>query len=125
MTKEKRLGRGLDALLSKPVSETSAIMGAEDDADALRPIAIDLLQRGKYQPRLDMRTDKLQNLAESIKSQGVVQPIVVRPTREGLGAGQRYEIIAGERRWRAAQMAGLQKIPAVVKNVSDNTAIAM
>lgn len=125
MTKEKRLGRGLDALLSKPVSETSAIMGAPDEADALRHIAIDLLQRGKYQPRLDMRTDKLQDLAESIKSQGLVQPIVVRPTREGLVATQRYEIIAGERRWRAAQMAGLQKIPAVVKNVSDKTAIAM
>lgn len=129
MTKKKRLGRTLDSLLSKPVAETPAVTGEADPetpvaGDVLKNISVDLLQRGQYQPRVDMRQDTLEELAASINSQGVVQPIVARPIRGG-GSTQRYEIIAGERRWRAAQMAGLQEIPAVVRDVDDNAAIAM
>jgi ParB family chromosome partitioning protein len=123
MTRKKRLGRTLDSLLSKPVNETPAVTGHE--ADTFRNIPLDLLQRGQYQPRDDIRQDTLQNLADSIKAQGVVQPIVARPLKKKNGAAQRYEIIAGERRWRAAQMAGLQEIPAVVRDVEDDAAIAM
>jgi len=122
MTKKKRLGRGLDALLSKPAAETPAVTG--HDADTLQNIPLELLQRGQYQPRVDMRQDTLQDLANSIKSQGVVQPIVARPLRKS-GNSQKYEIIAGERRWRAAQMAGLAEIPAVIRDVPDDAAIAM
>ncbi len=125
--RKKRLGRGLDALLSKPVSETAAVVGdvaAHGTDDGLRSIPVDLLQRGQYQPRLDMRQDSLQDLADSIRSQGVVQPIVVRPIGK-TGNTQRYEIIAGERRWRAAQLAELQEIPAVIREIADEDAIAM
>ncbi|MGI9204335.1 MAG: ParB/RepB/Spo0J family partition protein [Woeseiaceae bacterium] len=125
MTKKKRLGRGLDALLSKPVAETAAVNSDDEkNADGLLHIPIDLLERGQYQPRDDMRQDSLEDLAKSINAQGVVQPIVARPVNRG-GQSQRYEIIAGERRWRAAQMAGLQEIPAVVRDVPDDAAIAM
>ena len=90
-------------------------------------LPLDLLQRGKYQPRIDMRTETLSELADSIKSQGVVQPILVRPARPTANPGesQRYEIIAGERRWRAAQMAGVTEIPAVIRDVPDEAAVAM
>jgi ParB family chromosome partitioning protein len=115
--KRKGLGRGLDALLGgaalAPVAEGES--GGE-----LRQIPVDRVQRGKYQPRRDMHEEALKDLADSIRQQGVVQPIVVRPV-----GGERYEIIAGERRWRAAQMAGLEKVPAVVRDVPDRTAIAM
>ena len=125
MTPKKRLGRGLDALLSKPVAKTAAVTGDESPAgDGLREIPVDLLQRGQYQPRVDMRQDTLENLADSIRVQGVVQPIVVRPI-SGKGSEQRYEIVAGERRWRAAQLAGLSDIPAVVREIPDESAIAM
>ena len=87
-------------------------------------IPLDLLQRGQYQPRVDMRQESLQDLADSIKSQGVVQPIVVRPIGKTAGS-QRYEIIAGERRWRAAQLAEIPDIPAIVRDVADEDAIAM
>jgi ParB family chromosome partitioning protein len=124
--RKKRLGRGLDALLSKPVAETHALTGEHgpDHSDSLRLIDVDLLQRGQYQPRDDMRNDSLEDLANSIKAQGVVQPIVVRRIGK-TGNTQRYEIIAGERRWRAAQLAELQEIPAVIREVSDEDAIAM
>jgi ParB family chromosome partitioning protein len=122
MAKKKRLGRGLDALLSKPIADTSAVTGHE--ADTLKKIPIELLQRGAYQPRVDMRQDTLENLAKSIKAQGIVQPIVARPLTKQNGKTQRYEIVAGERRWRAAQMAGLAEVPAVVRDVSDDAAIA-
>lgn len=95
------------------------------EGDELAKIPVDLLQRGKYQPRIDMRPETLQDLADSIKAQGVVQPIVVRPLATVTGQPLRYEIIAGERRWRAAQMAGLQEIPAVVRRVPDEAAVAM
>ena len=122
MTKKKRLGRGLDALLSKPVSEAASVIG--HSVDRLQNIPLDLLRRGQYQPRVDMRQDTLEDLANSIRAQGVVQPIVARPIASP-GASQNYEIVAGERRWRAAQMAGLSEIPAVIRNVDDDAAIAM
>ena len=122
MTKKKRLGRGLDALLSKPVADTPAVTGHE--VDSLQKIPLELLQRGQYQPRVDMRQDKMENLVNSIKSQGIVQPIVARPLKKQNGKTQRYEIVAGERRWRAAQLAGLTEIPAVVRDIDDDAAIA-
>jgi ParB family chromosome partitioning protein len=129
MTKKKRLGRGLDALLSKPATETTATATEPDSPrpadDSLRNIPVDLLQRGQYQPRVDMRQDTLEDLASSIRAQGVVQPIVARPVQKGHTGVQHYEIIAGERRWRAAQMAGLDEIPAVVREIPDEAAIAM
>ena len=132
MNKRKSLGRGLDALLSSAAgstvarAETPASESGAPAADAaLREVPIDLLQRGRYQPRVDMRDDSLAELAESIKAQGVVQPIVVRPLpRQGDGEA-RYEIVAGERRWRAAQLAGLHAIPAVVRDIPDESAVAV
>ena len=121
MTKKKRLGRGLDALLSKP--EAARPDAPPVEGDRLQTLPVELLQRGQYQPRIDMRKDTLDELAESIKAQGVVQPIVVRPLTGNGGA--RYEIIAGERRWRAAQIAGLAEIPAVVRDLEDDAVIAM
>ena len=121
--RKKRLGRGLDALLSKPVAETRAITGDAPN-NGLAMIPLDLLQRGQYQPRVDMRQESLEDLATSIRSQGVVQPIVVRPIGK-TGPPQRYEIVAGERRWRAAQLAELGEIPALVKDVADEDAIEM
>jgi len=123
MTPKKRLGRGLDALLSKPASDSAAATG-KVSADGLREMPVELLQRGQYQPRVDIRQDTLEDLASSIRAQGVVQPIVVRPIGKE-GGTQRYEIVAGERRWRAAQLAGLAEIPAVVKDIPDESAIAM
>lgn len=128
MTAKKKLGRGLDALLSAsknqlPASQAAAASATVPVADKdgeLRNIPIELIQRGKYQPRTDMHEEALQELASSIRAQGVMQPIVVRPISD-----TRYEIIAGERRWRASQIAGLDKIPAIIKPVSDESAIAM
>jgi len=126
VTKKKRLGRGLDALLSQS-SARAREAGDQQTAggsDALREIPVDLLQRGRYQPRSDMRQDSLEELADSIRAQGVVQPIVVRPVGPA-GGEARYEIVAGERRWRAAQLAGLAEIPAVVRQIPDEAAVAM
>ena len=126
--KKPSLGRGL-AELSPLMAQRAKAPPAEQAAaagDRLASLPLDLLQRGKYQPRVDMRPETLQDLADSIKSQGIVQPILVRPLapREP-GESQRYEIIAGERRWRAAQLAGLAEIPAVVRDVPDEAAVAM
>ena len=136
MQRKPTLGRGLAELLGTPRPATPAAGGADAAAlvsaspargeDALERLPLDLLQRGRYQPRVDMRPESLAELAESIRSQGVVQPIVVRPIGEPDAQGvQRYEIIAGERRWRAAQQAGLREIPAIVRHVADEAAIAM
>ena len=127
MTKKKRLGRGLDALLSRsqPAPPEASAAPAAAPGDRLLSIPVDLLQRGQYQPRVDMRQDSLQDLADSIRSQGVVQPIVARPLAGSGGSLKRYEIVAGERRWRAAQLAGLQEIPAVIRDVPDDQAIAI
>jgi ParB family transcriptional regulator, chromosome partitioning protein len=113
-TKKPKLGRGLDALLGSTIESVASAR------DELKHVPVDLLQRGKYQPRTHMGEAALQELSDSIRAQGVVQPIVVRP----IGAG-RYEIIAGERRWRAAQMAGLHSVPAVVRDIPDEAAIAI
>ena len=117
-TKKRALGRGLDALLGmgaeQPVQE-------ERNGDQLKSVPVDLIQRGRYQPRTDIKTETLQDLADSIKAQGVVQPIVIRP----IAGPNRFEIIAGERRWRAAQIAGLHEIPAIVREVSDEVAASV
>jgi len=111
MTKPKGLGRGLDALL-----------GGDDATpkEALRTLALNRIRPGKYQPRTKMDQEALAELASSIKSQGLMQPILVRPVER-----DRYELIAGERRWRAAQMAGLEEVPALVREVPDEAALAM
>ncbi len=117
--KRKGLGRGLTALLGN--SDVDTMMEPKTD-DELRLIDVDLIQRGPWQPREHFDEDALQELADSIATQGVVQPIVVRQTA---GRGGHYEIVAGERRWRATQKAGLSQIPAVVKNFDDQTAAAV
>ncbi len=124
------MGKGLDFLLSggkknKPAEPTQQSHTAQVSADVprdgeLRHIPVDLIQRGKYQPRMDMHEEALGELAASIKQQGVMQPIVIRPI-----SADRFEIIAGERRWRATQLAGLDTIPAIIKPVADDAAIAM
>lgn len=134
--KRRSLGKGLDALLSGSNAarnaDSASETGAEDDAASVAVahggtdvgnIAIDLIQRGRYQPRRDFEPEALQELANSIKAQGLMQPIVLRSVASS--GQQRYEIIAGERRWRAAQLAGMADIPAVVREVDDESAIAM
>jgi ParB family chromosome partitioning protein len=121
--KRSGLGRGLEALLGPQVQTKEAPETADDQ---LVKLPLDLLARGRFQPRIDMRPESLQELADSIRAQGIVQPIVVRPVgTPAPGESQRYEIIAGERRWRAAQMAGLRDIPAIVRHVADEAAVAM
>jgi ParB family chromosome partitioning protein len=113
-------------LLGQPAAVESAVVAPIRPDEELSKLPVDLLQRGKYQPRMDMRPETLQELADSIKAQGVMQPIIVRPVNEGApGQPRQYEIIAGERRWRAAQMAGLHEIPALVRRVKDEDAVAM
>lgn len=120
-TKKRGLGRGLDALLGNAVDkEEQQTADAAGPANSLTTLPVDLIGRGRYQPRRDFNPDSLQELADSIAAQGVVQPIVVRPVD-----GNRYEIIAGERRWRASQQAGLSEIPVVIRDVNDQTAMAM
>lgn len=120
--KKRGLGRGLDALIStrKEVTDISEQPLEKVQDGALKELPVEWLQRGVYQPRRDMSSDALEELADSIRAQGVMQPVVVRPI-----GPQRYELIAGERRWRAAQMAGLHTIPAVIRDVPDADAIAM
>jgi len=137
--KKSSLGRGLAELLgaskaraaaaAAPVSitpEPAAPAGAAAPrGEQLAHLPVDALVRGKYQPRSDLRQEALEELAISIRNQGVIQPIVVRPLPDATGDAPRYEIIAGERRWRAAQIAGLGTIPAVIRAVADESAIAM
>lgn len=126
--KKRGLGRGLDALLGasqlKAELEEATAEAATAPSDSrdgsLRHLPVEVIQRGKYQPRRDMHPEALEELAASIRAQGVMQPIVVRPI-----SADKYEIIAGERRWRATQLAGLDTIPAVVRKVPDEAAIAM
>ncbi|SJN11358.1 Chromosome (plasmid) partitioning protein ParB [Halomonas citrativorans] len=138
MTRKRALGRGLDALIgagarrrdsleltgsstSEAHDEASSVMVASDAApERLERLPLGQLTRGKYQPRRDIQPEALEELADSIRAQGVMQPIVVRPIGE-----DRYEIIAGERRWRAAQLAELDVIPAVIREVSDEVALAL
>ena len=121
MVKKRGLGRGLDALLG--ASQNTAEAPATDEtiqAPAVDALAVDLIQRGRYQPRRNFDEDKLRELADSIVAQGMVQPIVVRPIGDN-----RYEIIAGERRWRAAQLASLSEVPVVIRDVDDQSVMAM
>jgi len=124
MHRKPSLGRGLADLLGARAA--AAATPLPPVGEELTKLPLDLLQRGRYQPRIDMRPETLSELADSIKAQGVVQPIVVRPLEPPAnGESQRYEIIAGERRWRAAQMAGLTEIPAVIRHIPDESAIAV
>ncbi len=131
--KRKGLGRGLDALLgtnsndameAAPTSVQEAIEEVQSSKlstnEELKDMPVDVIQRGKYQPRRDINSEALEELAASIKVHGVMQPIVIRPISD-----DKYEIIAGERRWRATQLAGLDTIPAVIRHVPDEAAIAM
>lgn len=113
------LGRGLNALLGPQGAAAAPALEAVP-GDTLQSLPVDALSPGKYQPRRHMSEDKLDELAESIKAQGVIQPIVVRDV-----GGRRFEIIAGERRWRASQRAGLAEVPVVVREVDDRTVVAM
>jgi len=138
-TKKRGLGRGLDALLGgnaakapeqapKPVDQPSDLPAVQprsgeavaSEHNVLRNLPVEFIQPGKYQPRQDMRPESLEELANSIRAQGVMQPIVVRPI-----SSSKYEIVAGERRWRASQMAGLDTIPVIIKQVPDEAAVAM
>lgn len=112
MVKTKGLGRGLDALLAGDTHHST-------ESDMLRMVEVGKLKPGKYQPRTQMDQESLAELASSIKSQGIMQPILVREQ------GDKYEIIAGERRWRASQLAGLQEIPVLVREIPDEAALAM
>jgi ParB family transcriptional regulator, chromosome partitioning protein len=120
--KKRGLGRGLDALLGgASASGDKAETDTSKPAPTVNSLPVDVIERGRYQPRRDFNPESLQELADSIAAQGVVQPIVVRPIEQG----GRYEIIAGERRWRATQQAGLEEIPVVIRDVPDQTAMAM
>ena len=110
---KRGLGRGLDALLGD-------VSAKETPATPSHTLPIEYLQRGKFQPRKDMNPEKLQELADSIKAQGIIQPVVVRKIGD-----EKYEIVAGERRWRAAQLAGLQEVPVVVKDIDDRATMAI
>ncbi|WP_312931594.1 ParB/RepB/Spo0J family partition protein [Pseudomonas sp.] len=118
--KKRGLGRGLDALLSGPSVSALEEQAVQIDRRELQQLPVELIQRGKYQPRRDMDQQALEELAQSIRTHGVMQPIVVRPIGD-----KRFEIIAGERRWRATQLAGLDTVPAMVREVADEVAIAM
>ncbi|MET1219892.1 MAG: ParB/RepB/Spo0J family partition protein [Glaciecola sp.] len=118
--KHKGLGKGLDALLSSTRVANPNTEEHSSEKEHLRELPIELLQPGKYQPRKDMSPDALEELSQSIQAQGVIQPIVVRPI-----SIDRYEIIAGERRWRAAQMAQLHVVPCIIKDVVDEAAVAI
>jgi ParB family chromosome partitioning protein len=119
--KKRGLSRGLDALLGDvSITKSEATTSSSSPSHALQTLPIEFLQRGKYQPRKDINPEKLQELADSIKAQGVIQPVVVRQLES-----KKYEIVAGERRWRAAQLAGLHEVPVVVKEIDDRTAMAV
>ena len=123
-TKRQSLGKGLDALLGIAedinANQELASDGRAETDGGLQKIPVEFLQRGEYQPRREFNSDSLEELADSIASQGMIQPIVVREI-----ADHKYEIIAGERRWRAAQLAGLDTVPAIVREISDQTTIAV
>jgi ParB family chromosome partitioning protein len=120
MVKKRGLGKSLDALLAYTNTETSNVAEAEAPAhEHLTQLGVERIQRGKYQPRRDMDPEALDELASSIRTQGIIQPLIVRPI------GDKYEIIAGERRWRAAQLAGLTEVPVIIRHIPDEAAVAI
>ncbi|NEX21358.1 ParB/RepB/Spo0J family partition protein [Thiorhodococcus mannitoliphagus] len=129
--KKKGLGRGLDALLgaarTPPVAVLSSPQGdaAANPASQVAHLPLEHIQRGRYQPRRDFDADAMRELADSIMAQGVIQPVVVRPLSEPSEGGARYELIAGERRWRACQQAGVAEIPVVIRDVDEQAALAI
>ena len=144
MSKKRGLGRGLDALLGDALAQNKSAMDAADTTEVsiqpneaesdkqtggIKHLPVEFIQPGQYQPRKDMHQEALEELAASIKAQGLMQPIVIRPisSKESNNdsGGARYEIIAGERRWRATQLAGLDTVPVIIRDVPDDAAIAM
>lgn len=120
MVKKRGLGKSLDALLAYTNSETAvAVEPVESHSDRLISLSVDQIQRGKYQPRREMDSEALEELANSIRMQGVIQPLIVRP------AGAKFEIVAGERRWQAAKLAGLDEVPVIIRTIPDEAAIAI
>jgi ParB family chromosome partitioning protein len=121
MVKKRGLGKSLDALLvGSYVGTEEAIAGGQGSTESLQKLSVDVLQRGKYQPRRGMDQAALEELADSIRTQGIIQPIIVREV-----SANRYEIIAGERRWRAAILAGLTEVPAIIRKIPDEAAVAI
>lgn len=122
MNKKAKLGRGLDILLKSSYNpkEGDVALSESNSNERLEEMAVNLLQRGKFQPRDDIDPETLEELSQSIKAQGIIQPIVAREI-----ATNQYEIIAGERRWRAAQLAGLKTVPVIVRDISDQVAVAI
>jgi ParB family chromosome partitioning protein len=129
-------GRGLDALLGNALAQSKSITKEEVSiqpdsermlqANGIQHLPVEFIQPGQYQPRKDMHQEALEELAASIKAQGLMQPIIIRPlSSKEKGKDDRYEIIAGERRWRATQLAGLDTVPVIIKDVPDDAAIAM
>ena len=141
MSKKRGLGRGLDALLGDALAQNKSAADAASTneiqevsiqpseaesnktTDGIKHLPVEFIQPGQYQPRKDMHQEALEELAASIKAQGLMQPIVIRPLSSG--QDDKYEIIAGERRWRATQLAGLDTVPVIIKDVPDDAAIAM
>lgn len=130
VVRKRGLGRGLDALLggSRPATDTPApvtpdpsVADVATDGERLMRLPVEVLRRGRFQPRREMDPERLEELAASIRSQGVMQPILARP----LPGKDGYEIIAGERRWRAAQLAGLERVPVIVRDLADEAAMAL
>lgn len=123
MVKKRGLGKSLDALLAYTSTEPQTTVETDNTDSSthekLTQLSVDLIQRGKYQPRREMDTQALEDLANSIRSQGIIQPLIVRPI------GSKFEIIAGERRWRAAQLAGLTAVPVIIRHIPDEAAMAM
>ncbi len=120
MVKKRGLGKSLDALLAYTGSDPQTTSDADhSDHEKLAQLPVEQIQRGKYQPRREMDPQSLEELANSIRSQGIIQPLIVRPV------GSKFEIIAGERRWRAAQLAGLDEVPVIIRHIPDEAAVAM
>lgn len=123
MSKKRGLGKSLDALLAYTSTETdsqsAASAAATPAGEGLTQLSVEQIQRGKYQPRREMDPQALDELANSIRTQGIIQPLIVRPV------GDKYEIIAGERRWRAAQLAGLSEVPVIIREIPDEAAVAI
>lgn len=128
MVKKRGLGKSLDALLAfsgtEAEPETLTVAGQAPSTDGLTQLSVDHIQRGKYQPRREMEPVALEELASSIRAQGIIQPLIVRPVSEKNGICH-YEIIAGERRWRAAKLAGLTEVPVIIRHIPDEAAIAI